>query len=165
MLIAFFTGACPSTANTRNMQQPTPAQAKDQRFLGQVKMSLPVYFAAGALFVLLGVTYAVFGVRCLKAELPVEELAKSFDRPVARMALVFTSNDQEFRALPDKSERESQLVDMLLIQSKWLAHLIVLVFRVTLSSMLLIIGLVLINTAGVRWQFLKLIGRMKDPAK
>lgn len=120
----------------------------------------PWVLAAGALLLVVGIAYSFWAVRQLR---DAARAGDGFDRPIARLALLFTAEEARLRQVPTETAREERLLNALRANTDLTARLAVFVVRVFLGTVPVTTGLILVAIALTDRGWLSRLERTSSP--
>ena len=133
---------------------------REQRFLAKLRTRHLPALITGFVFFIAGSLYLIWATERLHTT-PAAEEAAALDWPVARMARLFTSQQERLDRIEPRTPRESTLLAELRAQTDANGRLLVLVLRLIFGSVLLSAGLTLLASAVAQRRLLRVIGKLR----
>jgi hypothetical protein len=114
----------------------------------------------GFLLVLVGVTYASWGVLSFDAQADPRE-KPGFDRPIARLAFLYQSYQGAVGRIQPETPTEQALRGTLISGMKFSAGVLMLLLRLFLGTLAAVIGLAALTVFVERRRLLTIIGQLR----
>jgi hypothetical protein len=130
------------------------------RAVARARARNPWVLGIGALLFVIGIAYSFWAVRQLR---DAPWAGDGFDRPIARLALLFTAEEARLRQVPTETPREERLLGALRANADLTARLAVFVVRIFLGTVPVTTGLILAAIALTDRGWLGRLARAPSP--